>query len=126
MFVDETAATTSMARRFSQAPARPTSALRCSAWALPKAITFVFGLRLRGVIAPKAYDHAMNARRSKTWLEHHLLPTLEEGDIVVLDKIKAHKSPRVAEILARKNCTVRYLPPYSPNLNPYRDGDFEN
>ena len=48
----------------------------------------------------------------------HLLPTLEEGDIVVLDNLKAHKSPRVAEILVRKNCTVRYLPPYSPDFNP--------
>jgi transposase len=74
-------------------------------------------LRLRGVVAPKAYDRAMNAETFEAWL-HHLLPTLEEGDIVVLDNLKAHKSPRVAEILVRKNCTVRYLPPYSPDFNP--------
>ena len=43
---------------------------------------------------------------------------MEEGDIVVLDNLKAHKSPRVAEILARRNCTVKYLPPYSPDFNP--------
>ena len=60
----------------------------------------------------------MNAATFEAWLEHCLLPTLEEGDIVVLDNLKAHKSPRVAEILARKNCTVRYLPPYSPDFNP--------
>ena len=36
----------------------------------------------------------------------------------MLDNLKAHKSPKVAEILARKNCTVRYLPPYSPDFNP--------
>ena len=60
----------------------------------------------------------MNAATFEAWLEHCLLPTLEEGDIVVLDDLKAHKSPRVAEILARKNCTVRYLPPYSPDFNP--------
>ena len=117
VFVDETAATTSMARRFGRR--RRGQRLRCG---VPhghyKAITFVFGLRLRGVIAPKAYDHAMNAETFEAWLEHHLLPTLEEGDIVVLDNLKAHKSPRVAEILARKNCTVRYLPPYSPDFNP--------
>src|SRR6202021_281992 len=83
-----------------------------------KTITFVFGLRLRGAVALKAYDHAMNAATFEAWLEHCLLPTLEEGDIVLLDNLKAHKSPRVAEILARKNCTVRYLPPYSPDFNP--------
>ena len=58
-----------------------------------KAITFFFGLRLRGVVAPKAYDRAMNAETFEAWLEHHLLPALEEGDIVVLDNLKAHKSP---------------------------------
>ena len=90
-----------------------------------KAITFIFGLRLRGVVAPKAYDRAMNAETFEAWLEHHLLPTLEEGDIVVLDNLKAHKSPRVAEILVRKNCTVQYLPPYSPGLQSHRDGDLQ-
>ena len=117
VFVDETAATTNMARRYGRR--RRGQRLRCG---VPhghyKAITFVFGLRLRGVVAPKAYDHAMNAETFEAWLEHHLLPTLEEGDIVVLDNLKAHKSPRVAEILVRKNCTVRYLPPYSPDFNP--------
>ena len=83
-----------------------------------KAITFVCGLRLRGVVAPKAYDRAMTAETFETWLEQHLLPTLEEGDIVILDNLSVHKSPRVAEILAKKNCSVRYLPPYSPDFNP--------
>jgi transposase len=83
-----------------------------------KAITFVCGLRLRGVVAPKAYDRAMTAETFEAWLDHHLLPTLEEGDIVLLDNPSVHKSPRVAEILAKKNCTVRYLPPYSPDFNP--------
>jgi len=83
-----------------------------------KAITFVFGLRLRGVVAPKAFDHAMNAETFEAWLEHSLLPTLEEGDIVVLDNLKAHKSPGVRKSWHEKNCTVRYLPPYSPDFNP--------
>jgi transposase len=85
---------------------------------LNKAITFVLGLRRRGVVAPKAYDQAMNVQTFEAWLEHSLLPTLEEGDVIVVDNLKAHKSPRVAEILARKNCTVRCLPPYSPDFNP--------
>ena len=98
-------------------------ALRCSAWALQSD-----HLRIRpapeGVIAPKAYDHAMNAETFEAWLEHHLLPTLEEGDIVVLDNLKAHKSPRVAEILARK--TARTIPAaIQPGLQPHRDGDFQ-
>jgi transposase len=83
-----------------------------------KAVMLVCGLRLRGLVAAKAYDHAMNAETFEAWIEVCLLPTLREGDIVVLDNLRAHKSPRVAEILARKGCTVRYLPPYSPDFNP--------
>ena len=90
-----------------------------------KAITFVFGLRLRGVVAPKAYDHAMNAETFEAWLEHHLLPTLEEGDIVVIDNLKAHKSPTVAEITARRSCAVRYPAALQPGLQPHRDGDLQ-
>jgi transposase len=60
----------------------------------------------------------MNAETFEAWLVEYLLPSLHAGDIVVLDNLQAHKSPRVAEILARKGCTVRYLPPYSPDLNP--------
>lgn len=69
-------------------------------------------------MAPKAYDHAMNAETFEAWIERHLLPTLEEGDVVVLDNLNVHKSPQVAETLAKKNCTVRYLPPDSPDFNP--------
>jgi transposase len=117
VFVDETAAATNMARRYGRRR-RGRRLRRGVPHGHYKAITFIFGLRLRGAVAPKAYDHAMNAATFEAWLEHGLLPALEEGDIVVLDNLKAHKSPRVAEILARKNCTVRYLPPYSPDFNP--------
>jgi transposase len=117
VFVDETGAATNMARRYGRR--QRGMRLRCG---IPhghyKAITFVCGLRLRGVVAPKAYDRAMTAETFEAWLEQHLLPTLEEGDIFVLDNLSAHKSPRVAEILAKKKCTVRYLPPYSPDFNP--------
>ena len=117
MFVDETGAATNMARRYGRR--RRGQRLRCG---VPhghyKAITFVCGLRLSGVVAPTAYDRAMNGETFEAWLEQHLLPTLEEGDIVALDNLSVHKTPRVAEILARKNCTVRYLPPYSPDFNP--------
>ena len=48
------------------------------------------------------HPSALNAKTFEAWLEHHLLPTLEEGDIVVLDNLNVHKSPRVAEIVGEK------------------------
>ena len=118
-----TAATTSMARRFGRQ--QRGQRLRCVfRMGIYKAITFVFGLRLKASSRPKAYDHAMNAETFEAWLEHHLLPILEEGDIVVLDDLKTRKSPRVAEILARK--TADTMPAaIQPGLQPHRDGDFQ-
>jgi len=117
VFIDEISATTHMARCYGRRwrGKRPRCGVPHGRY---KAITFVSGLRLRGVVAPKAYDRAMNAETFEACEDAHLLPSLEEGDIVVLDNLGAHKSSKVGEILARKRCTVRYLPPYSPDLNP--------
>ena len=101
VFVDETSATTNMARRYGRR--RRGQRLRCG---VPhghyKAITFVCGLRFRGAVAPKAYDRAMNAETFQAWLVEHLPPSLQDGDIVALDNLQAHKSAKVAQILARK------------------------
>ena len=68
--------------------------------------------RPRPMIAP------MDAETFEAGLEHHLPPTLEGATSVVRDNLNVHKSPRVAEILTKKNGTVRYLRPYSPDFNP--------
>ena len=123
MFVDETAATTNMARRYGRR--RRGQRLRCG---VPhghyKAITFVFGLRLRGVVAPKAYDHAMNAETFEAWLEHHLLPTLEEGDIVVLDTQGSQK-PDSGGNPGQEKLHGPIPAALQPGLQPHRDGDLQ-
>ena len=83
-----------------------------------KTLTFVSGLRLSGLVAPKALDGPMNAERFEAWLRDDLGPTLKEGDIVVMDNLQSHKSERVKFILERFGASVLYLPPYSPDMNP--------
>jgi len=46
------------------------------------------------------------------------LPTLREGDIVVLDNLSSHKVAGVKEAIETVGAKVVYLPPYSPDLNP--------
>jgi transposase len=48
-----------------------------------------------------------------------LVPTLHPGDIVVMDNLRAHKIAGVAEAIARAGARVFYLPPCSPDLNPF-------
>jgi transposase len=45
-------------------------------------------------------------------------PTLRAGDIVVIDNLGSHKSPKIRQAIEAKDASLLYLPPYSPDLNP--------
>jgi len=78
----------------------------------------VAGLRLSGLVAQKAYDQPMNAAMFEELLEKCLVPTLSKGDIVVMDNLSSHKGPRVEKLITDAGAQLRYLPPYSPDMNP--------
>ena len=54
----------------------------------------------------------------RAYVQEVLGPTLHEGDIVVADNLSAHKAAGVQEAIAARGALLRYLPPYSPDLNP--------
>ena len=83
-----------------------------------KTTTFVGGLRLGGMTAPMVLDGPMDGPAFLAWVEQMLAPTLEPGDIVVLDNLPAHKPDAVRAAIEATGATLRYLPPYSPDLNP--------
>ena len=83
-----------------------------------KTVTLVAGLRLRGVTAPKVYDRPINAALFEEWVEECLVPALAPGDIVVMDNLSSHKGPRVEQLINAAGAELRYLPPYSPDMNP--------
>ncbi|MEL7087505.1 MAG: transposase, partial [Planctomycetota bacterium] len=56
-----------------------------------KTTTLVAGLRLGGLTAPMVVDGAMDGELFKAYAEKILAPTLNEGDIVILDNLPAHK-----------------------------------
>ena len=75
-------------------------------------------LRLGGMTAPMVLDGAMDGPAFLAWIEQMLAPTLEPGDIVVMDNLPAHKPDAVRTAIEATGATLRYLPPYSPDLNP--------
>lgn len=117
MFIDETSASTKMARRYGRAP----RGQRCRApvphghW---KTTTFTAGLRLDGLTAPLVLDGPMNGRSFLAYVEQMLVPTLARGDIVVMDNLPAHKVGGVRDAIEAVGATLLYLPPYSPDFNP--------
>ena len=119
VFVDETATTTKMARL--RRRARRGQRLKARApfghWG-PQ--TFVAGLRCDGLTAPWLIDRPMNRQIFETWIETRLAPTLHPGNVVILDNLSSHKSPKAAAILKERGAWFLFLPPYSPDLNPIK------
>lgn len=117
VFIDETGASTKMARLRGRAKRGE----RCRA-AVPhghwKTTTFTAGLRLSGMTAPMVLDGAMNGPVFRAYVEQVLAPELKPGDIVVMDNLPAHKVAGVRQAIEGAGASLRYLPPYSPDFNP--------
>ena len=60
----------------------------------------------------------MNGDTFLAYVEQCLAPTLQSGDIVIMDNVSTHKVNGVAEAVEAVGATLRYLPQYSPDLNP--------
>ena len=54
-------------------------------------------------------------------MEHFLVPTLKEGQMVVMDNLQVHKSTRVRELIEGAGAQVLFLPPYSPDSSPIEE-----
>ena len=72
----------------------------------------------RGFLAPYVTDGAMNGSIFRAWTEQMLAPALRPGDIVIMDNLPAHKVAGIRWAIAARGAELRYLPPYSPDLNP--------
>ena len=106
-----------MARRYGRGPRgrRVDGPVPHGHW---KTTTFVGALTVRGFIAPYVTDGAMNGSIFRAWTEQMLAPALQPGDIVIMDNLPAHKVAGIREAIAARGAELRYLPPYSPDLNP--------
>ena len=117
VFIDETWAKTNMARTHGRCRrgARLIGRIPHGHW---KTTTFVAGLRLQGITAPFVVDSPMNGAIFRAYVEHLLAPTLEPGDIVILDNLGSHKGNEVRRLIEARDAQLLFLPPYSPDLNP--------
>ena len=66
----------------------------------------------------RSADRGGDGPTFKAWSEQMLAPKLQPGDTVVMDNLPAHKVQGVREAIEAAGAELRYLPPYSPDLNP--------
>jgi transposase len=117
VFIDETAVTTKMTRLYGRAPVgeRLVAKVPYGHW---KTLTLVAALRVEGVVAPYVIDGAMDGPAFLAYVEQVLAPTLRKRDIVFMDNVRTHKVTGVRQAIEATGAQLRYLPAYSPDLNP--------
>lgn len=117
VFVDESSAKTNMTRLYGRAVAGK----RCYGFAPNghwKSMTMLSSIKYDGTTHCMVVDGATDRYVFEAYIKKVLCPTLEAGDIVVMDNLPAHKVINIRHYIEEKGAQVIYLPPYSPDLNP--------
>lgn len=117
IFIDETWAKTNMTRLRGRAPRgqRLIDKRPQGHW---KTTTLIAALGMEGIRCSTVVDGAVNGDVFEAFVQQVLLPELRPGDVVIMDNLSSHKRTRIRELIEEKRAELRYLPPYSPDLNP--------
>jgi len=121
VFVDESGFNTSMTRLRARAP-RGKRAYGKVPRNRGKNTTLIAAITLQGGMGESmSVEGATDALAFETYVEHFLAPSLREGQVVVLDKLGAHRTDRVEELVQARGAHLVFLPSYSPALNPIEE-----
>lgn len=117
LFIDESSANTNMTRLYGRAPkgVRVYDRIPNGRW---ETTTMIAAVGRNGPQAPWVLDGPMDGAAFAIWAERVLGPTLEPGDIVVMDNLSVHKNAAARAAIKATGAEVWDLPPYSPDLNP--------
>jgi len=117
VFIDETWAKTNMAplRGWGPRGRRLIAKAPHGKW---RTLTFLAALRHDRIDAPCVIDGPINGVSFAAWVEQFLVPTLQPGDVVVMDNLGSHKGTAIRKAIRAADAKLFYLPPYSPDLNP--------
>ena len=117
VFLDETGVRTDLLRRCGRGRrgVRIHDAAPDGRW---HTATFIAGLRLNGLTAPAVFDGPIDGAGFQAYVEQVLAPTLQPGDIVILDNLSCHQSPAVRHAVEAVGAHLWFLPKYSPDFNP--------
>lgn len=117
VFLDEFGATTTMERLYARGPRgrRVVCKTPHGHW---KILSTIAALTVNGMLGFGTFDGATDTETFLTFVKDGLVPNLKPGQVVVLDNLPAHKSPKIDALIASAGGRVLRLPPYSPDFNP--------
>jgi transposase len=87
-----------------------------------RVLTLIGALSLDGFEVLVPVEGATTAPVFREFVQFHLAPLLRPGDVVVLDKLGAHRAKGVLELIEACGAKRIFLPSYSPDLNPIEHG----
>jgi transposase len=122
VFVDESGFHTAMTRLRARAP-RGKRAYGKVPRNRGKNTTLIASITLEGAAMGESMtvEGATDTLAFEAYVEHFLAPTLEKGQVVVLDGLGAHRPKRIRELIEAKGADLVLLPSYSPDLNPIEE-----
>jgi transposase len=80
-------------------------------------VSIIAALHQEKLLAPLTFEGSCNRQVFEKWLAEQLLPTLSPGQTIILDNATFHKADKIKELIQNAKCELKYLPPYSPDLN---------
>jgi transposase len=86
-----------------------------------KNTTLLASMTLGGMGETLVVEGSTNQEVFEAYVEHALAPTLQAGQVVVMDNLSAHKPAKVRELIEVRGCELIYLPAYSPDFNPIEE-----
>lgn len=78
----------------------------------------ISSIRLDGSTTCMAIQGATDTEVFRAYVRELLCPTLRPGDRVVMDNLSPHKHDPTLRLIEQAGAAVRFLPAYSPDLNP--------
>jgi transposase len=86
-----------------------------------KNVTLIASMSTEGIGAAMSVEGATDGAAFETYVGHFLVPTLKEGQVVVMDNLQVHKSTRVKHLIEGAGARIFFLPPYSPDFSPIEE-----
>jgi transposase len=121
VFVDESGFHTSMTRLRARAP-KGKRAYGKVPRNRGKNTTLIASITLEGGMGESmSIEGATDSEAFEAYVEHFLTPSLCEGQVVVLDRLGAHRTDRVKELIEGRGADLVFLPSYSPEMNPIEE-----
>ncbi|GAB5519295.1 MAG: hypothetical protein RhofKO_15460 [Rhodothermales bacterium] len=117
VFLDESGVNRSMTRRYGRAK-RGERVVDSAPVNRGPNVTLIVAMSLEGVIAPMQVELATSGDVFRAYVAQVLVPSLREGDVVLMDNLPAHKITGIRELIEGVGASVLYLPRYSPEYNP--------